>query len=681
MPPRLSKPPKTGMGTGDLAALKNKRYGYKYDSAYGLDLRPGSEAHDSIVTDLTEFANNSYSFQQRNHTSWLEMDRLMHAFIPLSDAERLRQEKDVTKPVSIVIPYSYGVEHAIHSQYLGLLASMETLYPINPMGPEDTVGSMLLEKLLDMQNLKFNHILTLSYQAHDFLRYGFGVISPMWEQIMTKKTKRVPRMEVSALTGEPIATDQFDMVQEDYLEFSGNSLSNIEPWYYLPDPNFAITDVQKSEFVAYETRMSYFDLLGNEELDFAWFNAKFLADIAPDTYLTNQRQSSIRALRENAVDNSVSSEYKRVGSDETVVTRVNDVTVYYVRLIPREFFGRFSKAYDWPNTPETWSFAVVGDTVLVHAARILDDHCQKPVCVAAPTSDGYSTSPVAHLEITRGTQKAVDFLWNSHMTFIMKFQRGRWMGYQDMVNVQDILKGSDFVRVSKEAMMNPNGLSSILQPVQMGDPTINNVNNIGFLQDIMQRATGGSDPIQGILATRGERRSAEEARGARMGAMSRIEHMLLMSSLQCWRSAVYQMVRNTQQYLSDSMYVRMVGRWEEELLSEYGARASQNNWAQDARGFFPVRPADLDVGTDVGVLDFSVRGDSFEAWTNLYGMIANNPTLMQALDVVRIFKHIARLGGAKNVSDFALAPGSVVAQSVSDQQALEMQSKGQIGAL
>jgi hypothetical protein len=81
----------------------------------------------------------------------------------------------------------------------------------------------------------------------------------------------------------------------------------------------------------------------------------------------------------------------------------------------------------------------------------------------------------------------------------------------------------------------------------------------------------------------------------------------------------------------------------------------------------PVSPFDLLIDFDVLVKDGSIPGGSYnDAWTQLFQVIAAQPLLLMKFDIVRIFKHIARSLGAKNVEDFEIvgAPDEAVARQV-----------------
>ena len=95
-----------------------------------------------------------------------------------------------------------------------------------------------------------------------------------------------------------------------------------------------------------------------------------------------------------------------------------------------------------------------------------------------------------------------------------------------------------------------------------------------------------------------------------------------------------------------------------------------------------VSPKDLNIGFDVVPHDGSIpsAGDP-ELWFRMFQVISTNPYLTQQLDVVRIFKHGARMAGAKNINDFVRKGGNVNTQVMPDEQVQEGVESGQLSPI
>jgi len=105
---------------------------------------------------------------------------------------------------------------------------------------------------------------------------------------------------------------------------------------------------------------------------------------------------------------------------------------------------------------------------------------------------------------------------------------------------------------------------------------------------------------------------------------------------------------HTKQLMTEDQYIKISGRWQQTLLDEFGLGEAVKN-----KGRMKVSPFDLLVNYDVKVRDGSIPGGNFSGvWTQMFETIAKNPELAQKFDLTRIFMHIARNNGAKNVQEF-----------------------------
>ena len=100
---------------------------------------------------------------------------------------------------------------------------------------------------------------------------------------------------------------------------------------------------------------------------------------------------------------------------------------------------------------------------------------------------------------------------------------------------------------------------------------------------------------------------------------------------------------HAQQMMSQDTYANTVGEYQSRLMQDYGIADKK----------IKVTPFDLLVGFDVVVRDGSIPGGNYSpVFFDLFKIIAETPALQQRFDLMRIFKHIARNSGAKNVDDF-----------------------------
>jgi hypothetical protein len=99
---------------------------------------------------------------------------------------------------------------------------------------------------------------------------------------------------------------------------------------------------------------------------------------------------------------------------------------------------------------------------------------------------------------------------------------------------------------------------------------------------------------------------------------------------------------HTQQYMSKDTYVKIIGRYQDQIETMFGGKNKVR-----------VSPYDLAISYDVIVRDGSIPGGSFsDSWIQMFTTIVQTPELYQQFDIFRIFSYIAQQLGAKNVEDF-----------------------------
>ena len=612
--------------TDSVVVLKQDKIDYTYP--FGLDFTPGSELHTHILGECLYRLHESANIMSRRHDSWREMDRLMTSYIRLDDAEEAIKQADSRRPVPTVVPLSYATMETLLT-YLVAVYMDEPIFRYEEVGSEDTMGAALLELIISMQTRRFKAPLALHTMFRDNLIYGIGAAAPIWKQKWGFKTR--------------------DGFREDKLLFEGNDIINIDPYKYLPDVSVASHKLQDGSYVGWYYTTNYGNLLNREYEDDTMFNVKYL----------NKLQTGYSTL--------IPSDYSERDRDK--VTNMNsrpssvrnfDVAVFEVDLVPAEW------KLGSDETIEKWTFWIAGDAVIIKAFPSEMDHNMFGVTTCSTNFDGYSASPMATLEITAGLQTAVDFLYNSHITNVRKSLNDMFIVDPEMVNMNDLMnpEAGMLVRLRKKAW--GRGVKDAVQQFQVNDVTRQNIGDIDVIHGMVARASGATNAVDGQIITRGERKSATEIRSTRGSALSRLEKQARVAGLQCVQDLAYMFASQTQQFMSAGTYVKIAGEHEQELRAMYGTR-----------GAVAVNPADIDIDYDIIPYDGSLptSGDP-ELWVQLLQSAAGNPELAAIMDTTKIFKHFARLAGAKNVQSFVKQGGGIAPTVTPDAEVLREVDKG-----
>jgi len=583
---------------------------------------------------------------------WDELNDKLCAYITPTDKERLIKLKDPRKPVSIVFPYSYAILETLVS-YMCTAFFPEPMFRYEGMGPEDVSGALLLEKVINLHVVRNKVALNLHTMFRDANVYGIGAVTPQW---MVKRGTKTRSEDLGSYDNVGLFTQsgRTKVTRENEVLFEGNELLNIDPYGYLPDPNFPIHEVQRGEYVGWLDRAGYMDLLSEErDGDGELFNVRYLRHV-------NNKTSNI--LGDKGFRNRRSNEPSRNRNISDPI----DLFHIYVKLIPSDWNIGDSKY------PEKWLFTVAGDAVIIRAKPLGLHHDQFPVAITAPDFDGYSPIAYSRLEILQGMQVVIDWLFNSHIANVRKAINDMLIVDPYLLNIEDLRdpEPGAIVRTRRPAW--GRGVENSVKQLAVTDITARNMQDVSLIIQYMQQVSGTDNPIMGNLRKGGpERLTSAEFKGTTQGAISRLERIARVIGLQAMQDIGYQFAYNTQQLMNEDVYVKTVGQWPE--LIQRTMNPQENRVL--------VTPHDILVDYDLLVRDGSIPGGNFnESWIDLFKTIGESELLLPRFDIVRIFKYIATQLGAKNVEDFEMSPQKQQVQAITapDEQVQQQNANGNL---
>jgi len=631
MPPVIL--PEEGHSGGGSTSSSSEDYGYKYP--YKLNLRPDSELHKKLIARVMRMATASHDAIKPRHDAWNKIDQTMTAYIPASDAEKRVKNSDSTKPISIVVPYSYAVLETLLA-YMTKAFLSDDVFQYEGVAPEDTIPAKLLELTVAQQVKRFKSELAIHTGFRDGLVYGLSASTVVWKQKWGRKPTLKETIQYSSM-GTNMGTKR-DKIMIEALLYEGNKVINIDPYRYLPDPMVGIQNVQDGEFCGWIEEVPLNALLAEELSSAAIFNVKYLKNSGQSGRI-NSRFTVDSSMRDKS---KIREGYANIGDTARYVTLVN----LYINIIPR----------DWglPGTiqgngdglyPEKWLFTFADDKYLITVSPAGLNHDMFPVAINAPDFDGYSISPISRIEMTYGLQEVLNWTFNSHIANVRKAINDMFIVDPSLINLDDVKnpEPGKLIRLRRQAW--GRGVDGAIKQFQVTDVTRGNIGDAGFVMDLMQKVGAATDSTMGVMSTGGERKSAAEFNGTKSSAVSRLEHIARITSLQYLQDLAYFHASHTQQLMSVDVFAKAVGSWPDVLQTEYGNTGVQ------------ISPFDILADFDVIFKDGATPdgdSDKLQFWAQSFQTMSTNPALVQAFDMVRIFKHMARLAGAKNVNDFVL---------------------------
>ncbi len=623
---------------------------YNYDYPSGLNLTPGSKLHDSIRGKLMERAMHSSRFMSSRHGDWNKIDHTLTAYIPADEKEMLVKNADSRKPISIVFPYSYTILETLLSYYVAAFLR-DPIFRYAGTTPNSVIGAILLEKLVHIQSVKTKVGLALHTQARDAFAYGFGVATPTW---VTEYGSKKVTTESGGLFG---FGKKETTVMENQLLFEGNGLDNIDPYLYLPDPSVPITQPQKGEYTIWGAFNNYNTLLAEELNNTNIFNTKYLKHEL-------NKVSSIFPT-----DPSGRNTKSGMSANEAITSTTSQgvsILKAFVKIVPREWELGTS------DYPEVWYFELAQDRILLQAHKSKLSHGKFPISIIAPDDDGYSVTPISKIEMLYGMQGVLDFMFNSHVHNVRKAINDMIIYDPYMVNSEDLKNptAGKLIRLRRPAW--GRGVNDVAKQLVVSDVTRGNVADSTWIVQWMDRISGADASMQGALRTGGpDRLTGAEFQGTMAGGMSRMERMARVVGMQGMQDIGEFFASHAKQMMQNESYIKIAGEWRDVLKNEYGKSVE--------RGMIRVSPEDIDIEYDVLVKDGTVPGGNYSnAWLQLFNILSQNQELGQKFDMVRVFTHIARNLGAKNVNDFIRSTNNTKAVSMPNDDVADQVQAGNL---
>ncbi len=621
--------------TRTLSALYEEFPSYERRYPQGLDLRPDSDAHANILTHLRIMLDDSWASIEDRHAKFDEIDKNLTSYIDLSK----EQKEDVAvegyvknKQVQIIVPMSYAVLETLVT-YMVAAFTDRPIFRYDWVGENDAdvIGATALEKIIDVQMSRAKAGLALHTQWRDSIAKGFGVMSVRWKTDTRTIKFKVPTFKRNYLMRR-VKTGEREEIQE-VIEFEGNVLENIEPKSFLPDPNVSIHDVQKGEMTGWVDRTNLMNLLTDEQYDEKMFNVNYIRS------LSNPISKYKEASASEAGEKSKRPENR---SRTSTLTKAVDIVYMYVKLVPKDW-GLGSFKY-----PQKWVFAIAGDQIIIKASPVGLNHNMFPVVIASPDYDGYSTSPISKLETIMPLQHTVDWLFTSHIANVRKAINDIIIYNPNMINSLDLEHPTPGMRVRmrENAFHAGQSIDHYIKQFNVNDVTANHINDANVLTDFAYRYSGAVDSLQGVVSG-GERRSATEAQQTHTSALNRLARMAYVISQQSMVDIARISAYQTQQLITKETYAKISGDLQTDLMKEYGIKLPVR------RGRMAISPDMLKIPFDVIPGDGTMpSGQNVTALIQAFQTAASNPALAAELDMGRLFIHLMRVSGVRNIEQF-----------------------------
>lgn len=595
-------------------------------------IKPKSETHNKLLKRIKAQIDESYSKMSKFYGRWNMRELQYQAYVPVQEWEQKYQAACRDKTLSntkkqdgnIVVPYAFSSIRTIVTYLATVFLGRKPIFTVGTYNAKLIDAAKNMEKLLQYNAEHNRMIKEFTQWLYNGEIYGLGILKTGFV------TETAPRSTwvIDPVTGKPLRTREASVI------YQGNTVENIDPFMFFPDPRVPLLEVaQRGEFVYWRS-----------------FLGKFTLQRAGDTYAyldeigslpgAGNTGSSLRNFRANG--DSLSSQYDFSSIDKgSPWVQIDEGTV---ELIPSEIGYSLGDGYN-DDKPYKFLVTLANETQIIRFELYSPDHQQHPVVINEPLSIGNGFGNCGISDYLAPFQEAISWFLNSHIFNVKGVVNNSFLYDPSMIEEKDLRsdKAGKLIRMKPKAF----GVDPTIYFKQLAvtDVTSGHVADMQNLMRIGNDISAITDNMRGQQDS-GGRKTATEIRATIEAASSRLAaHAQFISGASViWLAK--QMSLNLQQYLSDDFQI--------DVLGEEGAKAPITITPQSVTGdfYFPVHDGTLPLD----------KIALFDIWQQALQFVAGNPQLAQSYDVGRIFEFVAKLGGAENIDQFRLnhAPQEVI---------------------
>lgn len=597
-------------------------------------LRFGSQLHQFVLDACIRRKRFSEEKMMQRYNKWRQDDDAMLSYIPEKDADARRRglrESGEPQFTTLYIPYDYAVLMAAHTYWTSVFLSRNPI--LQYQGQSDTAQSaeLAVESLVNYQMQTGRNVPQLYVWLLDVGKYGVAILGEHWdnEKIIVNRETEVPE----TFMGVDLGTTKREMRRVVVPGYQGNRLYNVRPYDFYPDPRVTMANIQKGEFCGRYQPIGWNEILKGSA-DNRFFNVDALRSSRYASQTNLQRTESPRVLLPNQPGETSYLEAMDMGSMGCLEM--------YVELVPRDW------GLDDSTFPEKWVFTIINEQVIVAAQPLGLFHNKFPFNIIEFEPDGYAIFKRSLLEVVKPMNDVLTWLINTHFYNTRKSLNDMWIVDPSKIVMKDLLdpKPGKIIRLKEELYGQDVRTAAYQFPVQ--NVTQGHMADAQIVQQMIQRVSGVSDNIMGMLNP-GGRRTATESRISSTFGVNRLKTTAEYFSCTGFSDLGMLTLQQTQQLYDTARKVRIAG----DAWSNPGAEQHLVVSPSDIQGFFDFVPVDGTLPID--------RFALINMWTQLLGQMAQAPQVMAQYDLGKIFGWMAQMGGLKNVQRFRIQATDPVA--------------------
>ncbi|MGC8807872.1 MAG: portal protein [Thiomonas sp.] len=597
------------------------------------ELKWRTEAHDKLRNAVWQrFVWSRDAFASRRQ-AWARAEELFAAYTPLNEEEKSRQraQREGESTFSqIVVPFSYATLLAAHSYWTSVFLGRDVVFQYTARHGEGHQKVQAVESVIDYQVHVGGCLAPLYLWLLDAGKYGIGILGNYWDEEYSSVSRyeMVPReIEGIELPGPGKKTLVRDVVRA----YAGNRLFNVRPMDWFPDPRVSVLRFQEGEFCARYVATTWNALRKSPE---GYFNL----DVVRDRFPTFESVMHREAGRSTELPVSDGTRQWDIGRRQSV-----ELIEMVWELIPSEW-GLGDSDY-----PEKWVITLAGGEVIIGCRPQGLYHNKFPYFILAYDMDAHSLNLRGLMEVLEPLENTLSWLLNSHLFNVRRAINDQLVVDPSRVVMRDLLEGGP----GRIIRLNPSAYGSdvraAITQLPVVDITRQHLQSVQAVVDLIQRVSGVTDNIMGLVNT-GGRKTATEVRTSTSFGVNRLKTFCEFNSALGFEPLSQALLQNTQQLMDEQITVRVAG----DLL-------------QGDPHFITVSPDDISGFYDFVPVDGTLPIDRFaqaNLWKEILMGLAQMPQIASQYDIAGIFSWMAQLAGLKNITQFRVMSDQALAQQV-----------------
>lgn len=585
-----------------------------------------SELHTKLRQAIRDRYDMSRNEMEKYYDKWEDAEEKFVAYVePTEGDERRKIKRENGQPqfTTIEVPYSYAVLMTAHTYWSTVFLGRSPVFQYTARHGETEDQVLGIEALMDYQVNVGGMLVPLYIWILDKGKYGIGIVCDYWdeEEVVVSSIEERP----STYLGLPIpGKTERVRVSKKIKGYQGNRLFNVRPFDWFPDPRVALIDFQRGEFCARKVELSW-----NEIVKGGANGKYFNVDVLKEKIKTKQNQNDDERGfdRKGQIERPAKNVYADK-MDQGFTTGL----VMEIELVP----------YDWDlgssKYPEKWAFTLAANEVIIEARPAGAYHAKFHYQILEYEPDAYSLIPRSMMELVEPLNNTLSWLINSHFHNVRKVLNDQLVYDPSRIVGKDLLDPSAgrLIRLKPEAYGTDARLA--IHQLQTVDVTQNHLRDAGIVSDMIQRVTGVTDSVMGMV-NQGGRKTASEVRISSSFSTNRLKTNAEYDSALGWGPLSQMMLQNTQQYYDVERQYKLAGNM-------LGKQNTMMVTPDTIQGFFDFVPVDGTMPID--------RFAMANVWRELMAQMAQIPPLLQTYDLGAIFAYVAKLAGAKNIDQFKI---------------------------